>query len=136
MRVLSETRSSPVTTLVEMADKLLLAVKHRACIRYRFSSGAMLHWEFSRKGQVKHVEVEGQLALDDQQLMVEACFAGLSTRPREGRVWQHISANSLLRCLGEWFAVEQGLYLCYPSHRHLSGGLRAVIDVLRTHSSC
>ena len=57
-------------------------------------------------------------------LRIEKCFAA-----------QCREVGSLLRCLDEWCAHEQGLDLYYPSHRHLTGGLRAVIDILREHSS-
>lgn len=106
-------------------------LKQHECIRYRFS-GALFNWQFSRAGDVLDVEVDGPLTLDGQELMVEAALqdCGLAY-VWENRVLHHLESGALIRCLDDWCAPEDGLYLYYPSHRHLSAGLKALIEVLK-----
>ena len=40
----------------------------------------------------------------------------------------HIAAGRLVQCLDAWCAVDQNLFLYYPSRRYVSAGLRALID--------
>lgn len=107
-------------------------LKQHECIRYRFPSGALFNWQFSRAGDVLDVEVDGPLTLDGQELMVEAALqdCGLAY-VWENRVLHHLESGALIRCLDDWCAPEDGLYLYYPSHRHLSAGLKALIEVLK-----
>lgn len=102
------------------------------CIRYRFPSGAMLNWEFQHESEKLHVEVQGSLTLDDQELMVEAALqsCGLAF-VWDFRVLRHIESGALVRVLDDWCPIDDTLYLYYPSQRHLSAGLKAVIAALR-----
>ncbi|MBC3475011.1 LysR family transcriptional regulator [Pseudomonas taiwanensis] len=102
------------------------------CIRYRFPSGAMLNWEFQRNAEKLHVEVQGSLTLDDQELMVKAALqnCGLAF-VWDFRVLRYIESGALVRVLEDWCSVDDTLYLYYPSQRHLSAGLKAVIAALR-----
>lgn len=103
-----------------------------SCIRYRFPSGAFLDWGFERAGETVEVSIRGVLTLDDQELMVEAALQGCGLAYIwDDRVMQHIHSGRLIRCLDEWCAYDDGLFLYYPSRRHLSAGLRAMIDLLR-----
>jgi DNA-binding transcriptional LysR family regulator len=102
------------------------------CIRYAFPSGTILHWEFARDGESVHVEVDGPLMLDSQELMVDAALRGVGL----AYVWEQRAAPALtdgrlLRCLEEWCPLEEGLFLYFPSRKHQSAGLRAVIDALK-----
>ena len=45
--------------------------------------------------------------------------------PRSGKFPQ-----VLVECLASWCAPEDWLYLYYPTHKHISAGLRVVIEVL------
>ena len=107
-------------------------LKQHECIRYRFPSGAIFNWEFARHGERLEVEVNGPLTLDGQELMVEAALqaCGLAY-VWDHRVTDHLKNGTLLRCLDEWCAPEDGLHLYYPSHRHVSAGLKALIAMLR-----
>ncbi|MCA0450700.1 MAG: LysR family transcriptional regulator, partial [Proteobacteria bacterium] len=42
-----------------------------------------------------------------------------------------IVAGKLVACLEDWCAAATWLYLYYPDRRHMSAGLRAVIDAMR-----
>ena len=103
-----------------------------ACIRYRFPSGKLFQWEFERDGEAVVVEVEGRITLDDQELMVEAALQGCGLAyVLEDRIKAHVRSGALVSCLADWCPPVDDLYLYYPSRRHVSGGLRALIDMLK-----
>ncbi|ROU06447.1 LysR family transcriptional regulator [Lysobacter enzymogenes] len=101
------------------------------CIRFRFESGAIYRWEFERRGTVERINVDGPLTLTDQPLMVEAAIDGIGI----AFVPDHLAADALgdgrlQRVLEDWCPDSPGLCLYYPGHRHVSSGLRALIDAL------
>lgn len=117
------TRNTPVVP----AD-----LRNHTCIRYRYPSGVIYNWQFERDGEAVDVEVDGPVTLDDQHLMVEAALQGCGL----AYVWEnwaepHLKRGALIRCLDDWCAPDDGLFLYYPSRRHVSAGLRALIDRLR-----
>ena len=102
------------------------------CIRYRFPSGALFNWQFERAGKEVEVEVNGPITLDDQGLMVHAALQGCGLAyVWDDHVHEQLARGSLVRCLEDWCPVDDGLYLYYPSRRHVSLGLRALIDLLK-----
>jgi DNA-binding transcriptional LysR family regulator len=110
-------------------------LRDHACVRYRFPSGAIYNWQFEKRGKEIDVEVNGPITLDSQELMVEAALQGCGLAyVLDNRVSQHLASGSLIRCLDDWCAPENALYLYYPSRRYLSAGLRAVIDTLKAGS--
>lgn len=107
-------------------------LREHECIRYRFPSGAIYNWQFERNGEEVDVEVDGLITLDDQELMVEAALQGCGLAyVWDNRVLTHLASGALIRCLDDWCAFDDGLFLYYPSRRHLSGGLRALINMLK-----
>lgn len=101
------------------------------CIRFRFDSGAIYRWEFERRGVVERINVAGPLTLTDQPLMVDAAVDGIGI----AFVSDHLAADALRagrleRVLQDWCPPSPGLCLYYPGHRHVSAGLRALIDAL------
>jgi DNA-binding transcriptional LysR family regulator len=101
------------------------------CIRFRFESGAIYRWELERLGVVKRINVSGPLTLTDHPLMVEAAIDGVGI----AFVPDHLAADALKdgrlkRVLEEWCPAYPGLCLYYSGHRHISSGLRALINML------
>jgi DNA-binding transcriptional LysR family regulator len=102
------------------------------CIRFRFDSGAVYRWEFERRGIVETVNVSGPLTLTDQPLMVDAAIDGIGIAfVPDHLVRDALRDGHLERVLTDWCPVLPGLCLYYPGHRHVSSGLRALIDTLR-----
>ena len=102
------------------------------CIRRRMPSGALLAWEFEKAGQTIAVDVDGPLTLDSGELMVAAAVRG------SGLAWVNewnaaapLAARRLVSVLDDWCPPFAGLCLYYPSHRHMSAGLRAFVDLIR-----
>jgi DNA-binding transcriptional LysR family regulator len=105
---------------------------HR-CIRRRMPSGRILPWELERGDQAIHVDVNGPLTLDTDDLMLKAALAGF------GLVWANewtlrdaIRRGLLERVLDEWCPPFPGICLYYPRHRHVSAGLRAFVETIRS----
>ncbi|MBK1841897.1 LysR family transcriptional regulator [Azospirillum sp. YIM B02556] len=107
-------------------------LKDHVCIRNLYPSGAAYAWEFSRAGKIIAFEPAGPLSLDDHELMVEAARSGVALAyVWEERARPFIERGELIECLASWCAPEDWLYLYYPTRKHLSAGLRAVIEALR-----
>jgi DNA-binding transcriptional LysR family regulator len=107
-------------------------LKEHVCIRNIYPNGAAYPWEFSRAGKIIAFEPTGSLSLDDHELMVEAAMSGVAL----AYVWAdrarpHLASGELVECLASWCAPEDWLYLYYPTRRHISAGLRAVVEALR-----
>lgn len=64
--------------------------------------------------------------------MVQVALSGVALAyVWENRAEREIQDGRLIRCLDDWCAPEDWLHLYYPSRRHMSAGLRAVIEALR-----
>jgi DNA-binding transcriptional LysR family regulator len=114
------------------APKAPADLKGHVCIQNMYPSGNRYAWSFSRGGKNVEFEPAGPLSLDDQELMVEAALSGVAL----AYVWAdraapHLASGRLVECLGSWCAPEDWLYLYHPARRHMSAGLRAVIEALR-----
>src|SRR5208283_5081995 len=91
-------------------------LRRHLCIRYRFPSGKIFNWEFERNGETVEVEVNGPVTLDSQELMIEAAIQGCGLAyVWEDRAAPHLRSGVLRRCLDEWCAVNDDLFLYYPS---------------------
>lgn len=106
-------------------------MRHR-CIRNIYPSGIAYPWSFSRDGEAVDFEPVEALSLDDMDLMLSAAQSGAAL----AYVWADrakplVAAGRLMPCLEDWCAPEDWLHLYYPTRRHMSAGLRAVVDALR-----
>jgi DNA-binding transcriptional LysR family regulator len=107
-------------------------LKKHLCIRSIYASGAAYPWEFSRAGKIIEFEPTGPLSLDDHELMVEAAMSGVALAyVWEDRARPHLASGELVECLASWCAPEEWLYVYYPTRKHISAGLRAVVEALR-----
>lgn len=107
-------------------------LRGHACIRYAFPSGTIFNWAFSKNGETLEVEVDGPLTVDSQELMAAAAARGLGLAyVWEDRAAPYLGDGRLKRCLDDWCAIEEGLFLYFPSRRHQSAGLKALIEIMR-----
>lgn len=106
------------------------------CVRLRFSSGRYYDWEFEKDGRAVSIAVDGPLAVNDQDLTIEAALAGTGfTFAFEQQVEADIAAGRLVRVLEDWCPPYPGVYLYYPSRRQMPAPLRAFIDFVKLHST-
>ncbi|CAO3402030.1 LysR family transcriptional regulator [Azospirillum palustre] len=123
---------SPAYFETRPVPKVPADLKDHVCIRNLYPSGTAYAWEFSRAGKIIAFEPAGPLSLDDHELMVEAARSGVALAyVWEERARPFIARGELIECLASWCAPEDWLYLYYPTRKHLSAGLRAVIEALR-----
>jgi DNA-binding transcriptional LysR family regulator len=107
-------------------------LKQHVCIRNIYPSGTAYPWGFSRAGKIIEFEPTGPLSLDDHELMVEAAMSGVALAyVWEDRARPHLASGELVECLASWCAPEDWPYLYYPTRKHISAGLRAVVEALR-----
>jgi DNA-binding transcriptional LysR family regulator len=106
-------------------------LKH-ACIRGRFASGAIPHWEFERNGEVVKVDPPGPLIVRigvATDLAVDAAVAGSGVIYLfEDWLRPHLDSGALEPMLEPWWPTFSGPFLYYPSRRYLPAPLRAFVD--------
>ncbi|BAM86095.1 LysR family transcriptional regulator [Bradyrhizobium oligotrophicum S58] len=99
-----------------------------ACIRTRFSSGAMLDWEFEKDGQVVMIAPPARLIAVQLGLALRAACDGLGYWATfEGHVREDVAAGRLVSVLEDWCPPFPGPYLYYPSRRHPPPALAAFV---------
>jgi len=107
-----------------------------ACLRGRFSSGAMTPWEFERDGEVLRVDPSGPLivqvgaAID---LAVDAAIAGTGIiHLFEDWLRPHLDSGALEPVLEPWWQRFSGPLLYYSGRRLLPAPLRAFVDFIKS----
>jgi DNA-binding transcriptional LysR family regulator len=107
-----------------------------ACLRGRFSSGAMTEWEFEREGEIIKVEPSGPLTVSAgtaSDLAVDAAIAGAGIiHLFEDWLRPHLDKGVLQPVLEPWWQVFPGPFLYYPGRRQLPAPLRAFVDFTRS----
>ncbi len=106
-----------------------------ACLRGRFSSGAMPVWEFERQGEVVTVDPAGPLVVrvgTATDLAVEAAVAGCGViQLFEEWLLPYLASGALEAVLQEWWQPFSGPFLYFPGRRYLPAPLRAFVDYIK-----
>jgi len=109
-----------------------------ACLRGRFSSGAMHAWEFERDGEVLKVDPTGPLIVSlggATDLAVDAALAGTGViHLFEDWLRPHLDSGALEPLLEPWWRPFTGPFLYYPSRTWMPAPLRAFIDFVGAQS--
>jgi len=105
-----------------------------ACLRGRFSSGAMPVWEFERDGEVVTLDPVGPLIVSTgtaTDLAVDAAVAGTGViHLFEDWLRPFLDSGALEPVLQPWWRPFTGPFLYYPSRRYLPAPLRAFVDFI------
>ena len=105
-----------------------------ACLRSRFSSGALPAWEFEHDGEVVKVDPPGPLIVRAgaaTDLAVDAAVAGSGVIYLfEEWLQPFMDSGALEPVLKPWWQPFTGPFLYYPSRRYLPAPLRAFIDFI------
>jgi len=108
-----------------------------ACLRVRFSGGALIPWEFERDGEVLKVDPPGPLVNNlgsASDLLVAAAIAGTGIiYSFEDWLQPHFESGALKPLLERWWLRFSGPFLYYPSRRHMPAALRAFVDFIRAN---
>jgi DNA-binding transcriptional LysR family regulator len=135
-------RLGPPTRFITVASPKYLAnrpapltpddLRRHQCISIRMPSGKSYRWEFEKHGQSLTVSTTGNLTLDNVEIMADAAARGLGIAyVPEHTVARHLAGKRLVKVLEDWCPPGAGLYLYYPGHRHVPGGLQAFIEVIK-----
>lgn len=103
------------------------------CINMRMPTyGGLFAWEFEKDGRELKVRVDGQLVFNSLALRINAALdgQGLAYMP-EDQALPHVEAGRLVRVLEDWCEPFTGYHLYYPSRRHTSPALSALVNALR-----
>lgn len=102
------------------------------CIKNRLPGGSIYRWEFEKRGEQIVIDVTGAVTLDNHVVMHDALLQGAGLGyMNEWMVCKDIEHGRLIRVLEDWTPPFPGLSVYYPSHRHVSAGLRAFLSVVR-----
>lgn len=103
-----------------------------ACINLRMARGSIYAWEFEKDGRALKVKVDGQLVLNDVDLILAAALAGHGIAHLvEDRVTALLEQGRLVRVLDDWCEPFDGYYLYYPSRRQPSPAFSLLLNALR-----
>jgi len=106
-----------------------------ACLRGRFTSGAMTPWEFERDGEIVQVDPSGPLIVRigaAADLAVEAALAGTGIiHLFEDWLRPYLASGALGPILESWWQSFPGPFLYYPGRRLLPAPLRAFVDFIQ-----
>lgn len=106
-------------------------IRHN-CIRYRFVTGSVFHWEFHEPGPNGHaftVEPQGSLMTNDDDGMIRAALQGVGLiQHLDIAVRPYLEAGTLVRVLQSWCKPFAGFYLYMPSREHMPAKMRALVD--------
>jgi DNA-binding transcriptional LysR family regulator len=105
---------------------------HR-CLQYRMGTGGPVYrWEFEKRGKPVSVSASGPVIVSDAQFMIRAALDGVGLAYiLEEYVAEHIARGDLVRVLEDWCPPFDGYFLYYPSRRHQSPALQAIVEALR-----
>ncbi|MDE2111451.1 MAG: LysR family transcriptional regulator [Alphaproteobacteria bacterium] len=107
-----------------------------ACLRGRFTSGAMPPWEFERDGEIVRIEPTGPLIVQAGaaiDLAIEAAVAGAGIICLfEDWLRPQLDSGTLEPVLEPWWQSFSGPFLYYPGRRLVPAPLRAFIDFVKT----
>jgi DNA-binding transcriptional LysR family regulator len=107
-------------------------LKDHVCIQNMYPNTNRYPWFFSRDGDEVEFEPTGPIALHDHELMIEAALAGIALAyVWENRAQPYLADGRLVACLEDWIVPEDWLYIYYPTRKHMSAGLRAIVEMLR-----
>lgn len=104
-----------------------------ACINRRLANGRMEGWNFKVDGRPHSVMPQGDIVLNDDDLMMHAALEGqgLAQMPAY-QVCDALRSGALVTCLGQFAPDDRGHYLCYLSRQQLPKRIRVFIDFVTT----
>lgn len=103
------------------------------CINMRLrTSGGLYAWELDKDDRELKVRVDGQLVLNDVDMIVTAAVAGfgLACLP-EDHFGEALADGRLVRVLEDWCPPFPGYHLYYPSRRQVTPAFALLVEALR-----
>ncbi|WP_233809367.1 LysR family transcriptional regulator [Paraburkholderia sp. HP33-1] len=107
-----------------------------SCINLRLPTrGGLYAWEFTKRRETLHVNVDGQFICNTTPQMLEAAVEGygLAYVPYD-LAEPHIAAGRLASVLEDWCPTVPGYHLYYASRRQTSPAFALIVEALRYRS--
>src|SRR5262245_49815657 len=99
-----------------------------ACIRVRFSSGAILDWEFEKAGRAVKLSPPAKLVVNHPEPAMRAARDGVGFwLTFRDYVDEAIASGALVSVLDDWCTPFPGPFLYYPSRRQPPPALAAFV---------
>lgn len=109
-------------------------LRHHRCVRLRLASGGMLPWSFMDGNREVEIGVTGPVIVNDQSAIIMAVRSGIVLgMTAEPVIKDMIARGEVEQVLPERAVSTAGLFLYYPSRKHVMPKLRAFIDYVRDH---
>jgi DNA-binding transcriptional LysR family regulator len=88
-------------------------------------------WTLTRGEQVQRIGVSGHFSANEATALLQAALAGggLAMQPLY-LAKPHLNDGTLRQVLPEWRLPDMSIYALYPSRKHLSPAVRALLDFL------
>jgi DNA-binding transcriptional LysR family regulator len=108
-----------------------------SCVQYRLALDSTLSpWTVERNGRARRISVDGRVTVNNPELAVRAAVDGLGIAyTLEALAGPFLRSGQLVSVLEGWSPSREGFFLYYPGHRQVPAALRALIDMIRVHSS-
>jgi DNA-binding transcriptional LysR family regulator len=104
-------------------------LRGHACLRMRRSNGSIAPWTFLNGNKTVEAIVSGPFIANDFPTMLGAAIEGVGlAQVPEPIAIASVKAGKLVRVLAPFAPVAPGVFLYYPSRRHMMPKLRAFID--------
>ncbi|AQR75693.1 LysR family transcriptional regulator [Sphingomonas sp. LM7] len=137
VRIGPRLRMATVCAPVYLAQKSTPETPHdlagHSCINLRMMNGGVYSWEFEKDGRELRVKVDGQLVLNNVDLIVAAALGGHGIAHLiEDRVARLMAEGVLVRLLDDWCEPFDGYHLYYPSRRQPSPAFTLFLDAMRS----
>jgi DNA-binding transcriptional LysR family regulator len=111
-------------------------LREHACLRLRRSNGSAASWPFIDGNKAIEAIVSGPLIAHDYPTLLGAAIQGLGLAQLPAPITNDpVRAGQLVRVLEPFAPTVPGVFLYYPSHRHMMPKLRAFIDHVKTRSN-
>jgi DNA-binding transcriptional LysR family regulator len=121
--------AAPVYLLAHGTPTEPAALTHHRCLSY--ANFGKSRWQFQRGEEQQSVNVSSRLSANEATVLLHAALAGGGIALQPTYLAQpYLAAGQLQAVLPEWAVPAMTIYALYPSRRHLSPAVRALLDFL------
>lgn len=104
-------------------------LEHHRCLS--FANFGRSIWTLRRNDESCQVQVRSQLSANEATALLQAALAGGGVALQPTYLANpHLASGSLTRVLPEWQPPDMAIHALYPSRKHLSPAVRALLDFL------
>ncbi len=126
------TVASPVYLAQAGIPQIPEDLKQHNCIQMRIGSGAMYKWDFEKEGEIRVIEVPGQICMNETSLILEMARADIGIAyVLEKLARPYIEKGELQEVLPDWSTIDPPMFLYYPGHRTIPPALKELAAFLR-----